>query len=103
MTELFIHLLIGTDRDTELEVMRLPSVVASTDGQTIEHFDARHAQCAFNEDRQLLLTVIEAYPGGIGAFNSKVVEMLQSRFGDTPQGRSAHNLGGIRVQPEDAA
>lgn len=76
VVELFIHLTIGRDRARMMNVLRLPSLTDTSPELSIEHFDARQAQCNYSEDRQLLLTVLEAYPGGIPAFNAAVSLIL---------------------------
>lgn len=77
VVELFVHLIIGTDRRRSVDVLRLPGVESYAE---FKSFDARQAQCAYSQDRQLLLTVIEAFPGGISAFNGAVVRSLAEQF-----------------------
>lgn len=58
-----------------MDVVRLPGMTDAA-SDLIESFDANRAQCTQEDDRQTLLTVIEAYPGGIAAFNSAAAGML---------------------------
>lgn len=82
-----------------------PSQAESTPGESGVHvadapvFSARAAECAFDMDRQLLLAVIEAYPGGISGFDDELHQICRGPawLGDDDSGTEASNSLGRLV------
>lgn len=90
VVELFAHLVISARVGGTLVVRRLPSAGCASGGPVtftssaltpletdairvrLRSFDVRLAECTVPDDRELLLDLIDAYPGGIANFNRDV-------------------------------
>lgn len=75
IAEVWVAICLGFSAD-RLHLRRLPSLPAPAATDAVRAVDVRHATCAVPEDGPRLLEVMNAFPGGLVAFNADLSQRL---------------------------